>query len=42
MMTAVVRIRMKGLVNLFGTLICDELLSRGRDGVLWLAAGDFE
>lgn len=29
------------MVNFFGTLICDEPLPIGEDGVLWLRDGDF-
>ena len=29
------------LVNFFGTLVCDEPLPIGNDGVLWLDEGDF-
>lgn len=35
------RIKTGILVNFFGTLICDELLPVGEDGVLWLYDGDF-
>ena len=33
------RVRVGILVNFFGTLICDQLLSIGNDGVLWLGEG---
>lgn len=36
-----VRIKAGILVNFFGTLICDDPLPLGDDGVLWLANGDF-
>lgn len=36
-----VRVKAGILVNFFGTLICDDLLPIGDDGVLWLANGDF-
>lgn len=36
-----VRVKVKILVNFFGTLICDDPLPLGDDGVLWLANGDF-
>ena len=29
------------MVNFFGTLVCDEPLPLGKDGVLWLGEGDF-
>ena len=35
------RIQCGVLVNFFGTLICDEPLPLGEDGVLWLAGDDF-
>lgn len=30
------------MVNFYGTLICDEELPLGEDGVLWLEDGDFK
>lgn len=36
-----VRIKAGILVNFFGTLICDDPLPLGDDGVLWLANDDF-
>lgn len=36
-----VRIKSGILINFFGTLICDEPLLIGNDGVLWLMDGDF-
>ena len=35
------RIRRGIMVNFFGTLICDQPLPIGNDGVLWLGEGDF-
>ena len=35
------RVQRRVLVNFFGTLICDELLPLGEDGILWLTEGDF-
>ena len=35
------RIKSGILVNFFGTLICDEPLPIGEDGVLWVMDGDF-
>ena len=35
------RVRVGILVNFFGTLICDQPLPIGDDGVLWLGEGDF-
>ena len=35
------RIKKGILVNFYGTLICDEKLPLGDDGVLWLETGDF-
>lgn len=35
------RVQSGVMVNFFGTLICDELLPVGDDGVLWLHDGDF-
>ncbi len=37
-----VRVQPGVLVNFFGTLICDGPLPVGKDGILWLAEGDFE
>lgn len=37
-----VRVQRGVLVNFFGTLICDEPLPLGADGVLWLTDGDFK
>lgn len=36
------RVRNAILVNFYGTLISDEPLPLGEDGVLWLEEGDFE
>lgn len=36
------RVQRGVLVNFFGTLICDEPLPLGGDGVLWLTEGDFK
>lgn len=36
-----VRVKWGILVNFFGTLICDDPLPIGEDGVLWLTDGDF-
>ena len=35
------RIKLGILVNFFGTLICDEPLPIGENGVLWVMDGDF-
>ena len=35
------RVQSGVMVNFFGTLICDEPLPIGDDGVLWLKDGDF-
>ena len=35
------RIKLGIMVNFFGTLICDEPLPIGDDGVLWLTGDDF-
>lgn len=35
------RIQSEIMVNFFGTLVCDEPLPIGEDGVLWLDDGDF-
>lgn len=35
------RVKKGILVNFFGTLICNEPLPLGNDGVLWLVDGDF-
>lgn len=35
------RIRRGIMVNFFGTLICDQPLPIGNDGVLWLGEGNF-
>ena len=35
------RVQRGVLVNFFGTLICDEPLPVGEDGVLWLMGSDF-
>ena len=35
------RIKPGSMVNFFGTLICDNPLPIGLDGVLWLDYGDF-
>ena len=35
------RVRVGILVNFFGTLISDQPLPIGNDGVLWLGDGDF-
>lgn len=36
-----VRVQSGVMVNFFGTLICDEPLPIGGDGILWLGDGDF-
>ena len=36
-----VRVKTAILVNFFGTLICNDSLPVGDDGVLWLTEGDF-
>ena len=36
-----VRVKSTILVNFFGTLVCNEPLPIGDDGVLWLTEGDF-
>lgn len=35
------RVQRGVMVNFFGTLICDEPLPLGEDGILWLMDGDF-
>ena len=35
------RVQLGVMVNFFGTLICDEPLPLGKDGILWLEDGDF-
>ena len=35
------RIQKGGMVNFFGTLICDQQLPLDEDNVLWLQDGDF-
>ena len=35
------RIKLGVLVNFFGTLVCDDPLPIGDEGVLWLTDGDF-
>lgn len=35
------RVQLGVLVNFFGTLICDEPLPLGENGILWLMDGDF-
>lgn len=35
------RVKLGIMVNFFGTLICDEPLHIGEDGVLWLKNGAF-
>ncbi|MCH5250549.1 MAG: hypothetical protein J1E98_11475 [Lachnospiraceae bacterium] len=35
------RVQSGVIVNFFGTLICDEPLPIGEDGILWLGDGDF-
>ena len=35
------RIKLGIMANFFGTLICDEPLPIGEDGVLWVMDGDF-
>ena len=37
-----VRVQQGVLVNFFGTLICDDSLPVGEDGILWLRDGDFK
>lgn len=37
-----VRVQRGVLANFCGTLICDEPLSLGEDGILWLTDGDFK
>ena len=37
-----VRVQSGVLVNFFGTLICASPLPVWKDGILWLAEGDFE
>ena len=36
------RVQRGVLVNFFGTLICDEPLPLGENGILWLTEGDFK
>lgn len=36
------RVQSGVMVNFFGTLICNEPLPIGEDGVLWLMDGDFK
>lgn len=36
------RVQKGVLVNFFGTLVCDEPLPVGEDGILWLMDGDFK
>ena len=36
------RVQRGVMVNFFGTLICDQELPLGEDGVLWLEDGDFQ
>lgn len=36
------RVKKGVLVNFFGTLVCDQELPLGEDGVLWLEDGDFQ